>query len=139
MKVNNSLKFKFLFVLILSNASLALILTGSEESRPNTDVHKYVREGYITLKINAELKTNLEMNLPVTITDKHHLNVIRDVFILQKVEKQHEDLIGVSKTEFLVEIKHKDFQLLSTLKDIYIYPYQLKFKHKKRKSHEIYF
>lgn len=139
MELNKSIKLKFLFVLILSNASMGLFLTGQEQQFTPLAPLQYVREGYITLKVKASLKTKLDTTRPVTITDKHHKHVVRDAFIIERIVSQHEDLLDPVSSQYIIEIKQSDFPKLSRMSEKFIYPYQLKFPKGPRRLYEILF
>lgn len=139
MALNKPIKLKILFVLILSNASMALFMSGNEQLNKPQRPQQYVREGYITLKVKAVLKTKLETSVPVTITDKKHNFIIRDAFILEKISTPHDDLIEQINTQYIIEIKQSDFPKLSLMSEKYIYPYQLTFPKFNRSTYEILF
>lgn len=138
-ELTKSIKLKILFVLILSNASMALLMSNDVPTYRPQPSQQYLRKGYITLKIKARLKTKFDKLVPVTITDKSHKNVIKDAFILEKIEFEHENLIEQLGQQYIVEIKKRDFPKLSKMKEKLIYPYQLKFPSLNRRSYEILF
>lgn len=118
---------------------MALFLTGQEPQLTPLEHQKYIRKGYITLKVKASLKTKFDTTRPVTITDKYHREIIRNVFIIEKIVSQHDDLLDPVKSQYIIEIKQNDFQKLSRMGEKFIYPYQLKFPKVTRSSYEILF
>lgn len=137
--INRSMKLKFLFVLVLSNSSMALILTGYNQETPPQKISEFIRKDYITLKINATLKTKFDPSVPVTITDKEHRFIIKEAFLLEKIEFHNEGLMERINTQYIIEIKRKDFSKLAKMNKKLIYPYPLEFKDSKRRSYEILF
>ena len=135
----NSIKVKFLFVMILSNASVYLLCLDSSpirEKRVNS-----IREHYIPIKIRGNLRTVLNQDYPVQIVFKNQ--VLKNIFILKKYEISSNMLTAQSpRQEYLIHI-HKDSAGLIKQSSIYdIYPLSMKLNEKSKERgsvYEIYF
>lgn len=137
-EITRSMKLKFLLILLLSNSSMALICSSSAPTLPSESINTATRIGYVTLRISASLKTELTTK-PVIISNKNQTIIIKDAFIIKKIESQHEEILESPTSQFLIELKKEDFQKLSMMNTKLIYPYQLNLNTKARRSHEIHF
>lgn len=80
------------------------------------------------------------MSEPVNLTDKNRRNVIKNVFLMERIQDETKDFLEKTTSQFLVEIPKKDFIKLQSMQDLEIYPYQLDIRvNNKRKTHEIIF
>jgi hypothetical protein len=140
LEINNSLKLKLFAVLFLSNCSTAMFFSHTEKPLPKNKQNFIVRSDYIVLRINADLKTKFTMSEPVNLTDKNRRNVIKNVFLMERIQDETKDFLEQTTSQFLVEIPKKDFKKLQSMKGLEIYPYQVDIRVKnKRKTHEIIF
>lgn len=135
-------RLKFLFVLFLSNASIFLMLSGDREMPTQcSHINKYTRKDYVNIKVNAELKTDFNINAPVTLTDSTMSFIVKHAFILKEYP-QTTQMIGLTQKtkQYLVEVKKSDFNLLVSAKQIVIYSHEINIPTKnKKRSYEINF
>lgn len=142
-----SIKVKFIFILILSNASMFLLtIPDSTDAKLNSESYSAVdfRKDYIKLKIKASNLTSLDQNLPVIITDKNKSFFIKDAFILYELkENTTENLISSELNifpEYIIHLHKNESNKLVGKNDLEIYPNNMNFNSKKsRKNYEINF
>lgn len=138
-QINNSLKLNIFILLFLSNSSTYMLSSNSPipvQKKLNTN--KIERVDYITMRIQAELKTEFNTQKPVILVDKGHQTIIKNVFLLNQENKEDEFL--ESKTHYIVEIPNEKYALVSRMKKIEILPFNIEIKRKnKRKNYEVTF
>ena len=139
--INIGLNIKFLLILFLSNVSLYLLFFPSQTNdRQICEEKEYIREGYVKIRLNAILKTDLIFQVPVTITDEKNTFLIKHAFIVKRIENETSDFISHSIPEYLIELKASDFYKLRRANKLLIYPHDLDLQvRNKDLSHEIYF
>jgi hypothetical protein len=125
----NSIRVKFLFILIFSNITLYYFLqTGIDSATP--EKRSPTRKNYIPLKINAELRTILSSEYPVQLVTKDKGNTIKNVFILKKYTREPQ-----SEQSFLIHI-HKSAALKINVDQTYeIYPIDMEIITPRSRSH----
>lgn len=139
----SSIKIKFIFILILSNASMFLFLSSTDHEIKDDNIshRSIIREDYIKLKLKVDLKTPLTI-YPVILTNKKSSFVIRNVFIHSLL---NEDSLQLSESlnpeqEVIIEVPKAESSKLLNQRDLVLYPTGISLSpNKKRKSYEINF
>ena len=108
-KLCKSVKLKFLLVLFLSNASIFLFTSYSNGEIKNKIILG-PRHDYILLKVAAENKTALDTTTPIQMISKDHRTIIKNVFVLEKIEvsKDHLSHTQSQSSHYLVHIHIED-------------------------------
>lgn len=142
--VTSSIRIKFIFILILSNASMYLLLNSPSEhySTQNINTQKeYQRDNYLKLKLKVNLKTPLT-NLPLILTNKNQSFIIKNVFIHSLVENQNLQLTEEASTlqEVILDIPMNESSKILNQKQLVLYPSGIQLnQYKRKKTYEINF
>lgn len=124
----SSIKIKFLFILILSNAVMFILSSNNQEYLPKKQAN-YIKKDYIKIKINAELMTEFIPYGPVKLIDSKRNIIIKYVFLLNKITgESHPTLLNESDNthhaQYLVYIHKKHSQQIFNYKSLKIYPHE---------------
>jgi hypothetical protein len=141
----SSIKIKFVFILILSNACMFLL--SSTSSVESYHVQKdYNRIDYVKVKIYAELMTEFSKNEPFKITNLNRTLIINNVYIISKVVASNSNELSFNSgnqrtTNGYIVYLHKSHSLKLLNHNQYrIYPQSFNISKKsKRRNYEIIF
>lgn len=144
-KINKGLKLKIFALLILSNISVYLLAIPQEFPHSEDIVNNkvFIREDYITLKIEADLKTIYEENLPVMIISKDRTINISHAILLSKKDSNlpHDDFSDTTPitNQYIIYVHKQYLQSLIKKKKFIILPWgsELNFKNNKRGQYEL--
>lgn len=142
-----SISFKFVLALFSSNLVLFIILTTPSDElschQQNKNQEKYLRQGYVSVKVTADLKTEFIPNRPVKITNLHRDFQIQHAFILKELASANENNLfdsTISSKNYLIEVKKNDFAIIAQAKNLQIFSHQANIKvFPRKKNYEIRF
>ncbi len=129
-KNNNSIVFKFLFILIMSNASMYILAVDNQTYQKDSSYGEIKRIDYIEVKIKAKLHTRVNSHTPVKIINKRKNIIVKNAFVLEKLVSSPEDtLINQNlqgQNEFIVYVHKSDSQKFYNETSFDIYPKDMK-------------
>lgn len=141
-KLNTKQKLVFIFLLILGNAIMAMLTFFSGQQTPIEHKALVTREDYVSIRISARLRAELNPDQPVTLIGLKTKVSIPNAFIIKEFKKEfsaqelmrqkegNEYLISVHKTLASAALGDEDFN---------IYPNGVKVNHQKRKNYEVFY
>ena len=135
-----SIKIKFIFILILSNACIYVLSATNNNSNGVPEKKNLNRSDYIIIRIKAKSFTTIN-NDPVIITDERNSFYIRNAFIIQKIVKEISPQsleIPMDTEEYFIQVHKNESYKIYQKKGIQIYPNEMNFK-RDRKEYEVIF
>ena len=135
-KIDKSTRVKLLAILLLSNICIYLLTPNGEASYQGGQSQSMQRkQDYITLKIMASLKTNFEVNRPISISNSKQTFLIPYAVLLQSSSNQNQNIADIALGKSTADIKeltiyvHKKYtNLLLAKKDLLVLPHHSNIK-----------
>ena len=137
-KLSKPLKLKLIFVLIMSNVSIFMMSSESEQVIEEKINSFQKREGYSEIRISAQMLTRFETNKPISILSNNKQLLIPYALLLDKdffsVEEEDQfDPITAKQDKYIIYLPNKDIPKILDKKKLVILPYGKNYKFKQQR------
>lgn len=141
-QLDNQLKFKLIFLYLMSNIIIYLFCSGpSQDSEFTKDIGSYKRDGYTEIVVSGKLLIPFQEERPISIYNTKRQQIISYALLLARVTQEESNQFSpeASKEKFIIYLPKVSISKVLNHNDLIFLPYgklDLSEKHK-RMNHEI--